>query len=119
MDVESKTHASALSRLPVTAVTTDDVLRALKPIWIKKSDTAGKVGSHREHLGLRRGHGDCCPARGPNPASWKGPLGKLLPPLSQVRTSSTTRPSPRRSARAVRRIRAVGAVSSNALGFRS
>jgi integrase len=112
-----KTHAAVISRLPVTDVTTDDVLRALKPIWTKKSDMAGKVRGRIENI-LDYAIAMKYRPEGPNPAAWKGPLGKLLPPLSQVRTIVHHPSVPFAEIPALyARIRAVGSVAARALGF--
>jgi integrase len=112
-----KNHAANISRLPVTDITTDDVLRALKPIWTKKSDMAGKVRGRIENI-IDYAVAKKYRPEGPNPASWKGPLGKLLPPLSQVRTIVHHPSVPFAEVPALfARIRAVGGVTTNALGF--
>lgn len=112
-----KTHAANISRLPVTDVTTDDVLRALKPIWTTKSDMAAKVRGRIENI-LDYAVAMKFRPEGPNPASWKGPLGKLLPPLSQVRTVVHHPSVPFAEVPALfARIRATGGVTLSALGF--
>ena len=112
-----KNHAANIGRLPVTDITTDDVLRALKPIWGKKSDMAGKVRGRIENI-IDYAMAMKYRPEGPNPASWKGPLGKLLPPLSQVRTIVHHPSVPFAEVPALfARIRAVGGVTTNALGF--
>jgi len=63
-------------------ITTEDVLRILKPIWQSKTTTATRVRSRIElvldsakALGLREGE---------NPARWRGHLDKLLPAALKV-----------------------------------
>lgn len=70
-------HAAALRPLGVGAITTDDVLAALKPIWATKPETASRVRGRIERVldaakakGLRTGE---------NPARWRGHLDQLLP----------------------------------------
>src|SRR6185437_9842069 len=66
-----------IGKVPVDNVTTDDVLRVLKPIWAVKTETATRVRQRIEtvldseyaRLHLER----------PNPARWRGHLDKLLP----------------------------------------
>jgi len=73
-----KTYAyPALGSLRVDEIGVDDVLRALRPIWEEKAETASRVRGRIERvldwctvLGLRDG---------PNPARWKGNLQALLP----------------------------------------
>ncbi|MDP5211113.1 site-specific integrase [Microbulbifer sp. 2205BS26-8] len=64
-------------------ITTDHVLKILKPIWLGKSETASRVRNRVELVldaakarGLREGE---------NPARWRGHLDKLLPKRSKVR----------------------------------
>lgn len=67
--------------VPVQAVDTALVLRALKPIWTAKHETATRVRARIETvldaakaLGYREGD---------NPARWKGHLDKLLPAIEK------------------------------------
>lgn len=67
---------------PWDHVTTDDVLRILKPIWSTKTETATRVRQRIEAvLGaeIARSRRDL-----PNPARWRGHLDKLLPKPSSV-----------------------------------
>ncbi len=64
-----KVYAAPLRRLPVDAVSTDDVLGVLKPLWTKKQETASRVRGRIERVldaakaeGLRGGE---------NPARWR------------------------------------------------
>jgi integrase len=70
-------YAKALRKLPVADVSTDDVVRALRPIWTEKQETASRVRGRIEKvldyakaIGLRDGE---------NPARWKGHLDHILP----------------------------------------
>jgi integrase len=70
-------YAAPLRRLPVHAITTDDVLAVLKPLWNEKPETASRVRGRIERVldaakaqGLRSGE---------NPARWRGHLNQLLP----------------------------------------
>lgn len=72
-------HAAVLNDIPVDAVGTDDVLAALKPIWMAKAETAKRVRGRIEKIldaakarGLR-------PRDAMNPAAFKGHLALLLP----------------------------------------
>ena len=71
-----RVYAKPLRHLPVAEVTTDDVVRCLRPIWTAKTETASRVRSRIEAvlnyakaLGLRQGE---------NPARWKGHLDHIL-----------------------------------------
>ena len=70
------TYAKPLLRIPVGEVSTDDVIKVLRPIWTEKAATASRVRGRIESilnyaasLGLRSG---------PNPAAWRGHLDSLL-----------------------------------------
>jgi integrase len=70
--------------LPITAVDTALVLKALEPIWITKHETARRLRSRIESIldwAKARGHRE-----GENPARWKGHLSELLPKTSNVHT---------------------------------
>jgi integrase len=63
--------------LPVAAVDTALVLKAIEPIWAAKPETAGRVRGRIEAVldwARARGFRD-----GENPARWRGHLDKLLP----------------------------------------
>jgi hypothetical protein len=69
--------ATAIRPLPVSSITTDDVLGVLRPIWEQKPETASRLRGRIERVldaakvkGLRIGE---------NPARWKGHLELLLP----------------------------------------
>ena len=72
-----------LGNMDVRAVTVDDVLAVLKPIWSEKPETASRVRQRIEAVldfasakGLRDGD---------NPARWRGHLDHLLPRSSKVK----------------------------------
>ncbi|WP_188518004.1 tyrosine-type recombinase/integrase [Alsobacter metallidurans] len=70
-------YAVALRPLPVNKITTEDVLAALKPIWLTKPETASRVRGRIEAVltaATVRGH-----RSGPNPAQWRNHLDHLLP----------------------------------------
>jgi integrase len=69
--------AAPLRPLPVSSISTEDILGVLKPIWAIKPETASRVRGRIERVldaakakGLRVGE---------NPARWKGHLSLLLP----------------------------------------
>lgn len=69
--------AAKLRRLPVDQITVDHVLGVLKPIWLKKPETAkrcqgriARILDAAKAAKLRQGE---------NPAAWKGNLESLLP----------------------------------------
>jgi integrase len=71
-----------IGALPVSAIETGDVLRALEPLWRDKTETGSRVRARIEAIldwarvaGLRDGQ---------NPATWKGHLAHMLPRRSEV-----------------------------------
>lgn len=75
-------YAKGLFEVPVADITTEHVLKVLKPIWTKKSETASRVRGRIENIldaakakGLRSGE---------NPAAWRGNLKHLLPPRQRL-----------------------------------
>jgi integrase len=68
----------------VDAVTTEDVLKILSPIWTTKTETAKRVQGRIENIldfAAARKYRDPL-----NPARWRGHLDKLLPKPSRVRS---------------------------------
>ena len=75
-------YAESILAKPVDAVTTDDILELLKPIWLTKRETASRVRQRIERVldaagvkGLRSGD---------NPARWRGNLEFLLPRQNKI-----------------------------------
>lgn len=75
-------HAAAIKHLPVADIRVEDVLKVLKPLWMTKSESAGKLRERLERVldfarvkRLRTGE---------NPAVWKGNLVHLLPPRPKL-----------------------------------
>ena len=69
--------------LPIAAIDTGLVMRAIEPIWSTKPETAGRVRGRIESVldwAKVRGYRD-----GENPARWKGHLDQLLPQRGKVR----------------------------------
>ena len=71
-----------LGEMSVGEITTDEVMRVLRPIWQKKPETASRVRGRIEAVldaataeGVRAGD---------NPARWRGHLAKLLPAHKKV-----------------------------------
>ena len=71
------TYAASLAQNRVDAITTDDVLRVLKPIWTAKAETASRLHGRIEKIldaAKAKGH-----RTAENPARWRGHLDHLLP----------------------------------------
>lgn len=70
-------------KLPVSEIDDGLVLRALKPIWYSKPETASRVRGRIESvLDWARVHGY---RKGENPARWKGHLDQILPARAKIR----------------------------------
>jgi integrase len=70
-------YAAPLRDIPVDRVATDDVLRALKPLWTTRPETASRLRGRIERVldaAKALGH-----RSGENPALWRGHLANLLP----------------------------------------
>jgi integrase len=75
-----KQHAGKLASHPVDTIEAKDVAAALKAVWHDSPSTAKKVRGRVETiLDFARAAGH---RSGENPATWKGQLEHLLPPLS-------------------------------------
>jgi integrase len=76
-------YAKPLHHLRVSQVTTPDVLKVLKPIWLEKHETALRLRSRIEAVL------DYATAmhwrEGINPAIWRGNLKSLLPTISKAK----------------------------------
>jgi integrase len=78
-----KTHARALSNLPVRDIDSAAVVRVLEPIWTSKPETASRVRQRIEAVldwATARGY-----RSGDNPARLKGNLEPLLPKTSKIK----------------------------------
>ena len=75
-------YCASIRGKAVDAITTDDVLAILQPIWLEKSETASRLRGRIEKVldaakakGLRQGE---------NPARWRGHLALLLPKRNKL-----------------------------------
>jgi integrase len=72
-----KEYAAPIRNRLVNEIETDDVLSVLRPLWLKRPETASRLRGRIEHvLDAARARGF---RQGPNPALWRGHLDKLLP----------------------------------------
>ncbi len=78
-----KTYAyPVLGSIPVDAVSREDVLRVLQPIWSTKSETARRV---RQRIAVVMDYAASRDWRtGANPAVWRGGLSHLLPATNKA-----------------------------------
>jgi integrase len=69
-------YIASLRKRPIGEVTTDDVLKVLKPIWRTKAETARRIRGRIERaLDAAKAAGE---RTGENPARWRGHLSELL-----------------------------------------
>ena len=79
-----RTYAGRLLSMPVNAITTEDVLAVLQPIWTTKPVTASQVRGRIEAvLDAARARG-FIQANEANPARWRGHLSHLLPKRKEL-----------------------------------
>lgn len=72
-----RVYAAPLRPKPVNEITASDIVDALKPIWLTKSETASRTRGRIERvLDAARAKGF---RSGENPAIWRGNLSNLLP----------------------------------------
>jgi integrase len=77
------TYAQPIAGTPVHAISTNDVLAILAPIWTVKPETAARVRGRIEMvLSYAKARGW---RTGENPAAWRDNLKLLLPPQGKVR----------------------------------
>lgn len=72
-----------LANLRLDEITTDDILKELRPIWSTKPETASRVRGRIETIldaAKAAGYRD-----GPNPALWRGHLALLLPKRTRLK----------------------------------
>lgn len=78
----ANTYAKSIRKIPIDKVSTDDVVRVLRPLWHSRPETATKV---RESVKLVLDHAKARGLRsGDNPAQWKGHLDQILPAPSKL-----------------------------------
>ncbi|NKJ44828.1 site-specific integrase [Novosphingobium sp. SG720] len=83
-----KTHGESLLAIPVDAITVDDVVAVLQPIWRSTPETAGRLRGRIENILDAAKASKHIAGPWENPARWRGNLIHLLPrrrKKSQVR----------------------------------
>jgi integrase len=108
-------YAASLANKPVDAITTDDVLTVLQPLWTTKASTASRLRGRIEKVldaarakGLREGE---------NPARWRGNLDHLLPKRSKLACGHHAAMAYEDVAALVGRLRETDSVGALALEF--
>lgn len=75
-------HAKPIRKVPIAEVSTEDVLKVIRPLWAEKPETAGNL---RECIKLVLDHAKARGLRsGDNPAEWRGHLDQILPPPKKL-----------------------------------
>lgn len=105
-----------MGHMPVAAIGTDHILRALQPIWTEKPETASRVRGRIEavlaYAAARNWR------QGENPARWRGHLDHLLPRRSKVATVENHAALPwQQMAAFMAVLRATSATAARALEF--
>ena len=108
-------YCAPILDLPVDAVTRDDVLAILRPIWTEKAETASRLRGRIEKVldsaaaqGLRHGE---------NPARWRGNLELLLPRRQKLQRGHHPAMPFQNVPAFVQRLRKLDSVSARALEF--
>lgn len=108
-------YAKSLRATPVDKVSTEDVVRVLRPLWREKQETASKV---RERIKLVLDHAKARGLRnGDNPAQWKGHLDQILPAPSALSRGHHAAVPYADVPAMLERIRAIDGFGSKALEF--
>jgi integrase len=108
-------YANSIRKVPVDKVSTDDVLRVLRPLWHDKIETATKV---RERIKIVLDHAKARGLRtGDNPAQWKGHLDQILPGHSKLARGHHAAMPFADVPAFLRRLRDAGGVGARALEF--
>jgi integrase len=111
----AKVHAKRIRGIPVGKVSTDDVVRVLRPLWHDKPETATKV---REGLKLVLDHAKARGLRaGDNPAQWKGHLDQILPAPSKLSRGHHAAMPYGDMPAFIQKLRAVDGIGARALEF--
>ncbi len=105
-----------MGTLALHEIETKQVLAALQPIWVEKSETASRVRGRIEAiLDWATAHGH---RSGENPARWKGHLDMILPAKSKVAPVTHHPALPFAEIRAfMKRLAAVNGTAARALEF--
>jgi integrase len=108
-------YAAALRAKPIDAITTEDVLGVLQPLWLAKPETASRLRGRIERVldaAKAKGH-----RNGENPALWRGHLSNLLPKAKKLSRGHHAAMDFREVPAFVGELRARQAVSARALEF--
>jgi integrase len=109
------TYCAPIRTLPVNAVSTEDVLGVLRPLWSKVPETASRLRGRIEKVldaAKAKGH-----RTGENPARWRGHLDHLLPRRQKLARGHHKALSYEEVPELVERLQRLGSVSAFCLEF--
>ncbi|MEQ1941506.1 integrase arm-type DNA-binding domain-containing protein [Mesorhizobium sp. VNQ89] len=111
----SDAYCASLRPKLVSAISTEDVLSVLKPVWLGKNETASRLRGRIERVlefakvkGWRSGE---------NPAAWRGNLRNLLPKRQKLQRGHQPAMRYQDVPKFVERLRASEALAARALEF--
>lgn len=108
-------YCAPVHKVPIDKLSTDDVVRVLRPLWHDKIETATKV---RERIKLVLDHAKARGLRsGDNPATWRGHLDQILPAHSKLDRSHHAAMPYADVPAFLQRLRGAGGVGARALEF--
>lgn len=111
----AEVHAKAIRKVPVAEISTEDVLKIIRPMWADKPETAGNV---RECVKLVLDHAKARGLRtGDNPAEWKGHLDQILPPPKKLTRGHHAAMPFSEVAEFFERLGSIGGIGARALEF--
>ena len=76
-------YCGTILDLPVDRIGTAEMLAVLKPVWMAKAATAGRLRGRIERV-LAYAEGRGWRPEGKNPAAWRGGLDAILPPRQRL-----------------------------------
>ncbi|WP_430257911.1 tyrosine-type recombinase/integrase [Neorhizobium sp. IRS_2294] len=110
-----QTYCKPIWQKRLDAITTDDVLSILRPVWTKKAETASRLRGRIERvLNAAKVHGF---RTGENPAAWHGHLQLLLPKRQKLQRGHHAALPLHRLPDFWKRLTSIETISSAALQF--
>ena len=108
-------YCKPMSKVRVSEISTDHVMRALKPIWTTKHETASRLRGRIERvLDFAKAQGW---REGDNPAVWRGHLKALLPARKKLSKGHHAALSYKEMPEFMTKLRAKDSISARALEF--
>jgi integrase len=109
------TYCTSLRKRPIADVTTDDVLKVLRPVWRTKAETARRIRGRIERvLDAAKAAGE---RTGENPARWRGHLSELLSRPEKLQRGHHRAMSYQDVPAFMKRLRTVGSISALSVEF--